>query len=83
MDAQNRNKLVTDYFRKITGLQDLESGVDVFETGLVNSLATIQLIAFLEKTFKFKVGVDDLELSNFCSIQAVCNFLDKKVGANA
>jgi acyl carrier protein len=83
MDAHTRNTLVSEYFQKITGQANLDAGVNVFETGLVNSLATIQLIAFLEKSFKFKVGVDDLDIANFCSIEAVCNFLDKKAAGNA
>ncbi|QDQ29418.1 acyl carrier protein [Chitinimonas arctica] len=83
MDVFARNKLVSDYLCKLAGRQELDEAVDIFETGLVNSLATIQLIAFLEKNFKFKVGLDDLDRANFCSIQAVCGFLDRKVAVNA
>lgn len=82
MDVSARKKLVSEYLCKIAGRQDLDESVDIFETGLVNSLATIQLIAFLEKNFKIKVEIDDLDRANFCSIQAVCGFLDRKVAVN-
>ncbi|MDC9589588.1 acyl carrier protein [Xenorhabdus sp. XENO-10] len=82
MNVSERNKLVSEYLGKLSGKQDLGDTVNIFETGLVNSLAAIQLISFLEKNFKIKVEIDDLDNANFSSIQAVCDFLDKKVVAN-
>jgi acyl carrier protein len=46
-------------------------------------LAAIQLIAFLERSFKIKVNLDDLDKANFSSIQAVCSFLCRKAVPNA
>ncbi|MDQ1924676.1 phosphopantetheine-binding protein [Massilia pseudoviolaceinigra] len=83
MDVFARKTLVSEYLCKAAGQQNLNETVDIFETGLVNSLATIQLIAFLEKNFKIKVGLDDLDRANFNSIQAVCDFLDRKVAVSA
>jgi acyl carrier protein len=83
MDATARRKLVSDYVCKITGSRDLDDSVDVFETGLVNSLAAIQLIAFLEKNFRVKVNIDDLDKANFCSVEALCAFLSRKVTSGA
>ncbi|MBI6547460.1 acyl carrier protein [Xenorhabdus lircayensis] len=82
MNVSERKKLVSEYLCKLSGKQNLDYSVNIFETGLVNSLAAIQLISFLEKNFKIKVEIDDLDNANFSSIQAVCNFLDKKVAAN-
>ncbi len=83
MDMTARKSLVSEYFFRLAGTHDLDETVDVLETGLVNSLATIQLISFLEKNFKIKVEIDDLDRANFCSIQAVCAFLDKKTFGHA
>ncbi|CDG89019.1 acyl carrier protein [Xenorhabdus bovienii] len=83
MDVSARKKLVSEYLCKLAGKQDLDDSVNIFETGLVNSLAAIQLISFLEKNFKIKVEIDDLDNANFSSIQAVCHFLDRKVAVNA
>ena len=83
MDLSARRKLVADYMCKLSGVHDLDDSVDVFATGIVNSLAAIQLIAFLERSFKIKVGLDDLDQGNFASITAICNFLNRKAVPNA
>ncbi|WP_434627444.1 acyl carrier protein [Chromobacterium sp. CV08] len=82
MDVSARKKLVSEYLCKLAGQQDLDESVNIFETGLVNSLAVIQLISFLEKNFRIKVEIDDLDLANFSSIQAICGFLAGKAEAN-
>ncbi|BET96832.1 acyl carrier protein [Xenorhabdus taiwanensis] len=82
MNIYERKSQVSEYFCKLSGKQDLGDTVNIFDTGLVNSLAAIQLIAFLEKNFRIKVEIDDLDNANFSSIEAVCHFLDKKVAAN-
>ncbi|OHX11602.1 acyl carrier protein [Chromobacterium sphagni] len=83
MDVSARKNLVSEYLCKLAGQQDLDESINIFETGLVNSLAVIQLISFLEKNFKIKVEIDDLDTANFSSIQAICSFLDKKAAVNA
>jgi acyl carrier protein len=83
MDVSARRKLVSDYMCKITGSRALDDSVDVFETGLVNSLAIIQLIAFVEKNFRIKVKLDDLDKANFSSVEAICAFLSGKVSSDA
>lgn len=83
MDVSARRKLVSDYMCKITGSRGLDDSIDVFETGLVSSLASIQIIAFIEKNFRVKVKVDDLDKANFCSVEAICAFLTRKVALDA
>ena len=83
MDLSARRKLVTEYMCKLSGVDNLEDSVDVFSTGIVNSLAAIQLITFVEKNFRIKVNLDDLDKGNFSSITAICNFLNRKAVPNA
>jgi acyl carrier protein len=83
MDLASRRKVVADYMCRLAGTEHLEDSVDVFSTGMVNSLAAIQLITFLEKNFKIKVNLDDLDKGNFSSIQAICNFLGRKAASDA
>ncbi|MEV5760419.1 phosphopantetheine-binding protein [Streptomyces tendae] len=51
---------------------------DMFETGRVNSLFVIQLISFLEERFGIKVGVDDLDLGHFATVNKVADFVLQK-----
>lgn len=74
---------VSEYFVRLTGRTGLDESVNVFESGLVNSLAVIQMISFLEKEFRIRVELDDLERENFSSIRAVNEFLDRKLLAGA
>ena len=53
---------------------------NLFESGIVNSLFTVQLMTFIEKTFAIEVGMDDLDIDNFKSLNAATAFVLKKSG---
>ena len=56
---------------------------DLFESGIVNSLFAVQLMTFIEKTFAIEVGMDDLDIENFKSLNAATAFVLKKNGRAA
>jgi methoxymalonate biosynthesis acyl carrier protein len=51
---------------------------DIFATGYVNSLFTMQLVLFVEREFTLEVQDEDLERSNFCSVNAITDFVNRK-----
>lgn len=51
---------------------------DMFARGLVNSLFAMQLIAWVEKTFAIRVEDQDLEITNFNSVNAIDRFVARK-----
>jgi acyl carrier protein len=53
---------------------------DLFELGIVNSLFAVQLMTFIEKTFAIEVGMDDLDILNFKSLNAATAFVVRKNG---
>jgi acyl carrier protein len=53
---------------------------DLFESGIVNSLFAVQLMTFIEKTFAIEVGMDDLDIENFKSLNAATAFVVRKNG---
>ncbi|MEO6742665.1 MAG: phosphopantetheine-binding protein [Chthoniobacteraceae bacterium] len=57
---------------------DLADDDNLFESGIVNSLFAVQLMTFIEKTFAIEVGMDDLEIANFKSIEASAEFVIRK-----
>jgi acyl carrier protein len=61
-------------------IADLNDDDDLFESGLVNSLFAVQLMTFLEKTFAIEVGMEDLDIENFKSLNAAAAFVVKKNG---
>ena len=53
---------------------------DIFALGVVDSLFAIQLVQFVEKEFLISAERADLDIKNFCSIDALTNFVLRKLG---
>jgi acyl carrier protein len=62
-------------------MQNLDDDFDIFGSGIVNSLFTIELMTFLERSFTIKVTMDDLDMENFKSVNAASRFVLRKRGA--
>jgi acyl carrier protein len=58
----------------------LDDDDDLFESGIVNSLFAVQLMTYIEKTFAIEVGMDDLDIENFKSLNATTAFVLRKNG---
>jgi methoxymalonate biosynthesis acyl carrier protein len=61
---------------------DLDDDANLFESGIVNSLFAVQLMTFIENTFAIEVGMDDLDMENFKSLNATAAFVLRKNGRN-
>jgi acyl carrier protein len=59
--------------------RNLEENDDIFALGFVNSLFAMQLVLFVEKNFDIKVEREDLELSNFSTVEAITCFVERKL----
>jgi D-alanine--poly(phosphoribitol) ligase subunit 2 len=49
--------------------------LDLFDTGVLDSLAFVELLLQLEQQFGVSTSVDDIEVDNFKSIACIANFL--------
>lgn len=58
----------------------LKDDDDLFESGIVNSLFAVQLMTYIEKVFAIEVGMDDLDMENFKSLNAATAFVLRKNG---
>lgn len=70
--------LIRNFITKSVNIEGVDDSEDLFESKLVNSLFAIQLVTFVEKTFQIKVTMDDLDIDNFKSIDAVYHFVISK-----
>jgi acyl carrier protein len=78
------NKSIKEFILEAIAVPELDDDMDLFKSGIVNSLFAVQLIAFLEKTFGIEVTSDDLKIENFKSINATASFvIEKGQGAPA
>lgn len=51
----------------------------VFKEGYFDSMGFVKLVSYLENEFKIKISDEDLVESNFESINAISEFVSKKV----
>jgi acyl carrier protein len=77
-NTQSPQDIIRNYILGNIKIPQLSDDLDIFEAGIVNSLFAIELMTFLEKAFAIKVTMDDLDMENFKSIDAACNFVARK-----
>jgi len=71
---------VRSFILSSINIPQLGDNDNLFESGIVNSLFAIQLMTFIEKTFSIEVGMDDLDIKNFESLNAATAFIVRKNG---
>ena len=52
-------------------------GDNIFAMGFVNSLFAAKLVNFIEQEFQLTIGDDDLDISNFNSVNNIVSFLQR------
>jgi methoxymalonate biosynthesis acyl carrier protein len=55
---------------------------DLFDTGVLDSLAFVELLLQLEREFGVTTSVEDLEIDNFKSIARIADFVMKRVASS-
>jgi acyl carrier protein len=81
--AQEEDKIretVTNFLLSAIRISNLKGDDHLFESGIVNSLFAVQLMTFLEKMFVIEIGMDDLDMENFKSVNATTAFVMRKKG---
>lgn len=74
---QSKEKLRAFLARHIGG-RVIADDDQIFAAGFVNSMFAMQLVLFLEKSFKIAIANEDLELKNFQSINAMAELIERK-----
>jgi acyl carrier protein len=72
---------LTELFAKKLNLKVSSVDTDLVETGLLDSLALVELLAQLDETFGVSISTDDLELENFRSIASIAGLVDQRMVA--
>ena len=53
---------------------------DLFETGILDSLRFVELLAVLEESFAMRVSVEELEIDDFRTLSRIAAFVSRKSG---
>lgn len=69
---------IKSFIGRYIRIPDLSDDVDIFASGLVNSLFAMQLVMFLEKEFKISISNEDIDLNNFRTINAISKLIENK-----
>ncbi|WP_410660466.1 phosphopantetheine-binding protein [Amycolatopsis sp. lyj-112] len=55
---------------------------DIFGLGFVNSLFAIELVLFVEKTFRISLPNEELRIDNFRSVDSISGLVRQLAGAS-
>ena len=66
-------ELVTDH-----EMENLDENEPLLESGIIDSLAIMKLLAFIEEEFKLKVLDHELMPENFDTIASILKLIEKK-----
>ena len=75
----NMKSSIRDFLQKRIGQEvSFTDNDDIFKLGLVNSLFALELVVFLENSFNITVENEDLNLTNFSTLNNLEQFIQKK-----
>ena len=75
------NEVLIKYIQEeiIGGEQELALSAedDLLNSGLIDSLGIMRLIAFVENKFEIKVPPQDMMIENFMSVEAISSYIER------
>jgi len=74
---------VRQMFATALSLDVPSTETDLFETGVLDSLAFVELLLQLEQQFGVTTAVDDLEAENFKTISRIAEFVVERSGGSS
>lgn len=66
---------LTAIFSQHLNIEVPASDTDLLVTGIIDSLALVELMLRLEQDFGMQIPVDELELENFRSLESIARFV--------
>jgi acyl carrier protein len=72
---------LTELFTRKLNLEVPSVETDLVGTGLLDSLALVELLAQLQETFGVSISTDELEVEHFRSIASIAGFVAQRATA--
>jgi methoxymalonate biosynthesis acyl carrier protein len=70
---------IGNVFVRHLNIQAPSPDTDVIESGTIDSLTFVELLAHLEQEFSIRIPLDDLDINQFRSIATIGEFIQKKL----
>jgi methoxymalonate biosynthesis acyl carrier protein len=74
-DRADIQRRIAGWFLQSLGLEIPTPETDLFETGVLDSLAFVELLLQLERDFGVKIALDEVEIDHFKSVERIATFL--------
>ena len=81
LDARDLETRIAQLFADRLQIEVPAADVDLFATGMVDSLMFVKLLASLEEHFSIRVSFDELEIDDFRTLQQIARFVAAKQAA--
>ena len=63
-------------------IESLADEEELIESGIIDSMAILNLLAFLEENFGVLLVEDELNRKNFATIQSICELVIQNISSN-
>lgn len=72
-------EFIKDHFLKERQEKNINDSVSFIEEGIIDSVGVLELVAFLEETFGFRVEDEELVPENLDSLGKLVNYVQAKL----
>jgi acyl carrier protein len=79
MPARALRDRIDDVFVRHLQIQPPSPDIDLMETGTIDSLTFVELIARLEQEFSLRIPLSDVDLNDFRSIARIGEFIRQRL----
>ena len=78
-DAAALQRRIARLFLDNLHLEIPSADTDLFDSGVLDSMAFVELLALLEQEFGVEVTLNDVEIDNFRSIVKIAEFVERRI----
>ena len=82
-NTENIKETLKEYivkrFLKSSDSTNLSYDTPLISGGLIDSILTMQLVVFIEETYKFEFSAHEVDRDNLDSINIITNYIQKKI----
>ena len=80
-EANGMHEQISEIFLHSLNVEVPSPDTELFESGLLDSLAFVELLLAIERDFGVTTAVDDLEVDNFRSVARIAQFVTARMAS--
>jgi len=77
--SETVKKFILEELAPDCNANELKENQSLLDSGIIDSMAVMKLLDFIEKKFQLKVPVDELVPENFETLTAITDLISKKI----